>query len=142
MCADVPEPTSAKEVAQREQEYQDRVDAWNSKHQSSMGSVLLPPEDAGPLAARMFHELMHCWGWVGVEYAQEALHQNHEYFRDYMDSVQEVREDILRMVDAHPDIEQPVPIEELPDRCQRCGERGVEVELCVDCGQHEDDEQT
>lgn len=94
------DPQTIEEVRENEEFYQDRIDWWEEQNPGHMlGSVLLPHEGASDMAARAYHECMTEHGELGIEYAQEGLHQNHDYFDDFFDSVEEVREDVERFGD-------------------------------------------
>lgn len=86
-----------QDLKENESQYERRLRWWNKRGSSSMGqTVLMPDENASEMACEAFHELMTNRGYDGVEYAQEALHMNGDYFDDYFDSKEECMEDFQR----------------------------------------------
>jgi hypothetical protein len=91
------DPRTRQELEQHREFYQDRVD-WRDSHvEGGMGTVGLP-SDPSEQAVRLFHIVMTEHGPEGVEYAQEGLHQNGEYFDQFFveknDSFDEARADL------------------------------------------------
>lgn len=96
---DIPEPETRDDLLEHEAEYQQLIAKYEDENDVFMGSVLFPREGATTFAVKAFHEAMTEHGDAGIEYAQEALHMNGDYFDDYFESIEEVREDIDRMVE-------------------------------------------
>lgn len=96
MTKDTPE--SYEDLESNRETYEHRLAEWNYQGSSSMGSnVLLPDEDASPMAYEAFHRLMTECGMDGIEYAQEALHgEGGDYFDEMFESVEGVMEDYRR----------------------------------------------
>lgn len=64
--------------------------------------VLLPAEESSPEALAVYHELMTEHGWLGIEYACEALHSEGDtYFDDFAeDSPRDLLDDFQRFKDT------------------------------------------
>lgn len=85
------------EVHSNKERYKERVQEWNNSQEDvTLGSAIFPRETGSDMAARAFHELMMDRGMTGIEYTQEALHQNGGYFDEYFDSVNEAINDFER----------------------------------------------
>lgn len=97
-------PTTVNELQENREFYQERLDERNANCDGFMGSVLLPREGASEMAVRGFHEAMTMWGYAGIEYAQEALHGNGDYFDDFFESVEDLRDDLERYAELREEI--------------------------------------
>lgn len=86
------DPRSIEDLRENEEQYEERLEMRNEEMPGSMGSNVLLPRSPSEVACRAFHELMTEHGAAGVEYAQEGLHGNGEYF-EYFDSVGEALDD-------------------------------------------------
>lgn len=89
-------PTTREQLDANDEQYTELLKRRNAERSGSMGTNVLYPWEPSEMAAKAFHECMTEHGHLGVEYAQEALHGNGEYFDDYFDEVEEMREDLRR----------------------------------------------
>jgi hypothetical protein len=90
-------PTTVGELRANKDFYLNRLEEWNSAGDNSLGrNVLFPRRGASEMAVKAFHEAMTEEGFAGIEYAQEALHGNGDYFDETFDSLEEFREDMRR----------------------------------------------
>lgn len=83
-------PRTHEDLVQFKDFYQRRVEWSDGQLDGGMGRVLLPygdPRSKKPNpstdAVRLFHLAMTSQGPEGVEYTQEALHQNGNYFEQF-----------------------------------------------------------
>jgi hypothetical protein len=81
--------------------YRERGEGRNEHSEGFMGTnhVFPSSEEQDEDALTWFHRAMTEMGVAGVEYAQEALHQNGTYFSDHFSHWEEVAEDIARYED-------------------------------------------
>lgn len=90
-------PETVEELRENEEFYRHRLEEWNSAGSNSLGTNVLFPKRGSPeMAVRAFHEAMTEEGFAGIEYAQEALHGNGDYFDDHFESIEEFRTDMRR----------------------------------------------
>lgn len=97
-------PRTLSDLKESEDFYQRRVEWRDYETGTWMGSVLFP-RDPSEEAVRLFHYVMTECGEEGVEYAQEGLHQDGEYFDKYFvtrtDSFEQAKEELQTDIERY-----------------------------------------